>query len=85
MKSQKHGINTSVEVLNISVNGIWIYAKEKEYFLSYGDFPWFKDAKISDIQKAKLIHGKHIYWDRLDVDLDIMSLESPKQFPLKYR
>src|SRR3989338_4459376 len=85
MKSQKHGTSTSVEVLNISVNGIWVYAKGKEYFLSYEDFPWFKDAKISDIQKVKMIHGRHLYWERLDVDLDVESMESPDHFPLKDR
>ena len=53
MKSQKLGTNTSkAEVLNISLSGIWLLLKGKEFFLPYEDFPWFKNAKISQIPAA---------------------------------
>ncbi len=33
----------AVEITNISTHGLWLFANEKEYFLSYADFPWFMD------------------------------------------
>jgi len=46
--SQPHGKNISeVEVTNISTHGIWLLSGDKELFLSYDQFPWFKDISIS--------------------------------------
>ncbi len=33
----------------ISSHGLWLINGETEYFLSYTDFPWFKDAPIGRI------------------------------------
>ncbi len=86
MRSTELGTSTSkVEVLNISASGIWLYVKGKEYFLSYKDFPWFRDARISEVQNVRLIHGHHLSWNDLDVDLDLSSLENLERYPLKYR
>ncbi len=86
MRLTEHGTSTSrVEVLNISSQGIWLYVKGKERFLPYEDFPWFKDARLSQIYNVQLLHGHLIRWDDLDVDLDLDSLEHPDRYPLKYR
>jgi hypothetical protein len=74
-----------VEITNISENGLWIILKEKEYFMPYSDFPWFKNAKIIDIFNVKLINEKHIYWPALDVDLDVDSIENLEKYPLIYK
>ena len=85
MKSEKLGINTSrVEILNISKDGIWLFASPKEYFLSYEDFPWFKNAAVSEIYNVKLLHGHHLRWEKLDVDLELESLDKLSQYPLIY-
>ena len=48
--------NTSpVEIQNISKNGIWIFVNEREYFLPYKEYPWFKDAKVSEIHNLKYL------------------------------
>ena len=50
MNSLAHGNNTSaVEVTNISAHGVWLYSHGKELFMSYKDFPWFKDQAISSV------------------------------------
>ena len=86
MRSVKPGINTlDVEVLNITSKGIWLYVKNKEYFLPYRDFPWFKDAKLSQIHDVELSHKRHLHWKGLDMDLELESLENLDQYPLKYR
>ena len=83
MKSLKHGRNISVSVENITPFGIWIFVKGKEYFLSYKDYPYFKDQALKAIQNVQLLHGYHLYWPELDVDLEIDNLENPEKYPLK--
>lgn len=86
MKSAKRGKNTSeVEVQGVSKFGVWLFVQEKEYFLSYEDYPWFKDATISQVMNVRLIHEDHLEWPDLDVDLELESLKSPDNYPLKYR
>ena len=77
--------NSAVEAHNISANGSRLYVKGKEYFLPYEDFPWFKGARVSEIQRVRLLRGHHLHWADLDVDLDLDSLEHPEHYPLKYR
>lgn len=86
MISKNPGINIlEIEVTNIDKHGLWLYIKGKEYFLSYKEYPWFKNAKISEIIDVKLLNEMHIYWPQLDVDLEIDILESPEKYPLKYK
>ena len=50
MRSKTLGKNTSpVEVTNISSHGIWLLAAEQELFMSYEDFPWFKDVPVGKV------------------------------------
>ena len=84
MKSERHGISISpVEELNISPNGIWILVNESEYFLDYEQFPWFSNQPIKKIFNVALLHENHLFWEDLDVDLDIDSIEHPEKYPLK--
>jgi len=69
MKSSKHGKNILVSVENITPFGIWLFVKEKEYFLSYHDYPYFRDQTLKSIQSVQLLHGYHLYW--------------PEKYPLK--
>ena len=85
MKSSALGKSTSpVEVQEISHHGIWIYVKGREYFLPYKDYPWFKEAKISEVFNVQLLHGMHLHWPDLDVDLELEALQHPEKYPLIY-
>jgi len=59
--------------------------KGKEYFLPYDEFPWFKDAKITDVLYVQLLQEFHLHWPSLDVDLDLNFLEDRSETPLVYR
>ena len=86
MKLKKNGKSTSkVEVQNISRFGIWLFVNDKEYFLSFELFPWFKNAKISDVHNVKLNNGNHLNWTSLDIDLELESLENPGRYPMIYK
>jgi hypothetical protein len=83
MKSLKRGKDISISVENITPFGIWLFVKEKEYFLTYNEFPYFKDQTLSSIQNVQLLHGYHLFWPDLDIDLEIENLENPEKYPLK--
>ena len=72
-----------VEVTNISNHGLWILIENKELFLSYENFPWFKNKTISNITKVESFGQGHLYWEDLDVDLSLEMIEHPERFPLQ--
>ena len=83
---QQFGKGTlSVEVTNISKHGIWIITGDKELFLGYDQFPWFKDVSVGKIINVEEPSPGHFYWPDLDIDLGIESIEHPERFPLKSR
>ena len=78
------GKNTlAVEVANISAHGIWLLAHEKELFMPYKDFPWFKNQTVEKIINVEEQTANHFYWPEIDVDLTLESIEYPERFPLK--
>ncbi len=83
MRLKNPGKSTSaVEIVNISEFGLWVSIEDKEYFLSFEDFPWFKNARINEIHNVELSSGSHLYWPDLDVDLNLDIINSPEKFPL---
>lgn len=86
MKSEAVGQNISqVEVLNISQHGFWLWVQDKEYFLPFEQFPWFKDVKVSAILNVELPKPHHLFWPDLDVALELDSIQSPENYPLTYK
>ena len=77
------GDNISARVEKITRFGIWMLIKGKEYFLPYTEFPYFHHLPRRAIQNVRLLHGFHLHWPDLDVDLDIDNLENPQNFPLR--
>ena len=86
MNSLARGESTSaVEVTNISNHGVWLLAHDKELFMSYDDFPWFKNQMVKSIINVEEQSPGHFYWPDLDVDLTEEIIEHPERFPLKSR
>ena len=85
MISSTLGASTlQVEVTNIDRFGFWLLVEDREYFLSYADFPWFRNATLDQILGVQLLHGDHLHGPALDVDLSLDSLSQPDAFPLIY-
>jgi hypothetical protein len=83
MRSAQLGQSVSkVEVTNISKHGFWLLLGERELFLPFEEFPWFRDAPIAKLLNVELPHARHLYWPDLDVDLAVESIEHPERFPL---
>ncbi|MFA4836881.1 MAG: DUF2442 domain-containing protein [Dehalococcoidia bacterium] len=84
MSSKAPGKNISaVEVTHISSNGVWILSGDRELFMAYVDFPWFKDVPVAKIIKVEEPQPGHFYWPDLDVDLTVDIIEHPERYPLK--
>ncbi len=77
--------NLDVKITNISIFGIWISIRNKKIFMSYDDFPWFKDRSIRSIINVEDPSEGHLFWPDLEVDLTEESIEHPERFPLKSR
>jgi len=84
MSLSTHGMTTlQVEITNISSYGIWILSNDNELFLSYDEFPWFKDQPLKYILNIEEPIKGHFYWPDIDVDLSIDSINHADRFPLK--
>ena len=58
--------------------------KEREYFLSYKDFHFFKDQTLNSIKMLNLLHGYHLYWPDLDIDLELI-ISKILEIPVKIK
>ncbi len=84
MNSLMLGNNTSeVEITNISSFGVWLLTRDKELFMPYEEFPWFKDQPVKSIIFVEEQSEGHFYWPDIDVDLTLESIEHLERFPLK--
>ncbi len=83
MKSAALGRNISkVEITNITKHGVWLIAREEEFYLPFKDFPWFKNATLQSILNVELHGSGHLHWPDLDVDLSLESIRHPEKYPL---
>jgi hypothetical protein len=71
-----------VEVTNISHHGFWLLIRDKEKFLPFELFPWFREASVAQIVAVEMPGEGHIYWPQLDIDLCEESIDHPELFPL---
>ena len=78
-------LTSDVEVTNVSTHGFWILIDDRELFVPFEQFPWFKDVPVGKILKVELPGPDHLYWRELDVDLAVESIRHPEQFPLVSR
>ena len=86
MRSALHGKSISdIEVTNVSQHGFWVLVGDRELFLPFKKFPWFKDAPVAQLLNVELPHPTHLHWPDLDVDLSMESIEFPERFPLVSR
>ena len=83
MKSAAPGPSTSpAEVTNVSPHGFWLFVGERELFVSFKEFPWFREASVREITNVQLPSPHHLYWPELDIDLAVESIEHPEKYPL---
>lgn len=62
--------------------GVWVLWQDTEYFLDYEQFPWFRDARVSEITQVVAESPTHLHWPDLDVDLSLDIIKAPDRYPL---
>lgn len=71
------------EVTSIGSGGFRVRIGDRELFLDFENFPWFRNAADADVREVEAPHTGHLRWPRLDVDLTVESIEHPEHYPLK--
>ena len=86
-RSSARGARTSakVEVLGLTPHALWLLIGGRELMLDFATFPWFADASLGEVCDVEFLHGRHLRWPKLDVDLHLDSIEHPERFPLVSR
>jgi hypothetical protein len=75
-------VTSATEVTNISQDGFWLLIDEREHFLPFDDFPWFRRAAVEAILRVERPHPGHLHWPDLDIDLTLESVKDPARYPL---
>jgi hypothetical protein len=73
---------SDVDVSLVTAKGFWVLVRSKEYFLSFDEYPWFRNARIAEMMNVELHNKNHLRWKDLDVELELDSLEHPERYPL---
>ncbi|WP_338018661.1 DUF2442 domain-containing protein [Halorhodospira halochloris] len=60
---------------------MWLLAHDKELFIPYDEFPWFKEQPVKFILHVEEPAPGHYYWPDLDIDLTEQIIEHPERFP----
>jgi hypothetical protein len=69
----------------VSAKGFWLLLDERELFLPFSKFPWFREATVGQILNVSRPSAHHLYWPEIDVDLAVESIEHPERYPLVSR
>lgn len=86
MPSATRGTSSSdVEVTNVSRHGFWLWLGERELFVPFAGFLFFREATIGGLTDVRMPHPDHLHWPQLDVDLWVESIEHPERYPLVAR
>ncbi len=70
------------EVAHILNHGVRLLAGGREWFMSYDNFPWFRDVVVGKILNVEEPTPGHYYRPDPDVDLTEGIISHPERFPL---
>lgn len=85
MSSSLPGVSTSYsEVTNISAAGFWLLVDDREYFVSFDDYPVFRRATVAQIYAMQRLGPTQFHWPELDADIELDALEHPEHYPLLF-
>jgi len=83
MKSARLGSSISAaELSNVSAHGMWLLVDNRELYLPFDEFPWFRKASIGALAHIERPSERHLYWPDLEVDLTLEAIENPARYPL---
>jgi hypothetical protein len=74
----------NVEIIDIKNDGFWISVQGIRYFISFENYPGFKQASAAQIMDFNFDENE-IHWSELDEDIEIEALIHPENYPLIFR
>ena len=66
----------------MSKHGFWLIVNGAEYFLPFERFPRSRGVRKAQLGDVELLHGTHLYWPALDVDLSLVIIDEPEKYRL---
>ena len=73
--------NLALDITGISAEGFWLLVGEDQYFLSYDNFPGFRNASEQELSDIRIMENQHFFWDKLDIDLTLDMIKNPGEYP----
>ena len=73
---------SAAEVTNISRHGVWLLVDDRELFMPFDEFPWFRNASVDSVLHLERHQENHLHWTALEVDLTVDSIEHQEHNPL---
>ena len=86
MKFSRSGKTTlPVNVGAVTNRGFWLSLGDRELFVAYRSFPWFREFTLRELARVRRPAPHHLRWPEFDIDLEVESIERPDDFPLVER
>jgi hypothetical protein len=76
---------SAAEVTNISRHGVWLLVDDRELFMPFDEFPWFRNASVDSVLHLERPRENHLHWPALDVDLTLDRIDHPEKYPRKFK
>jgi len=71
-------------VLLITRLGILVERSGQQFLIPFEQYPQLTKATVEQVFRGRLIGSRHLRFDELDIDIDLLSASHPEQFPLKF-
>jgi hypothetical protein len=71
-------------ITNIEKDGFWLLTSDGEYFVSFAEYPDFKNATVAQIHNFKSSFDD-LHWPELDIDIELDALKHPERFPKVFK
>ncbi len=84
MPSANTSIIDKTIITSIEHDGFWLLTARGEYFVSFEEYPDFRNATLSQIFNFNEFDGD-FHWPDLDVDIELDALKNPEHYPLLYK
>jgi len=67
------------EVTHISTHGLWLLTNNSELFVSFIDFPQFRNVSSIKLKHVVQLHSDILYWPDLNIEIPV---KHTRCFPL---
>ena len=86
MRSLRNGRNTHpISIGAVTPRGFSLVLGERKLFLSFAQFPWFREFTLRELTNVRRPSPEHLRWPEFDIDLGVDSIEHPERYPLRER